>query len=1027
LLASAFDLHPPYTKSIATVDTASATLPDAWRVEVFRRPTVDDPEATHLLAAARELGIDGLRSARVGRGFLLPPDLPAATITRIATELLADPVLDQVAQFHPMEAPPSPAGTRRILVAKKAGVMDPVALTITRALARTGLMHKPIEGPIDEPLDDSLDRPSAGNTVDQVTPHISTFAAYELSGDLTEMDLAEIARRILGNETIEDVLLDSEALPYGPPAEGPAHGRVEVPICEISDEALMALSTDGCLSLNLVEMHAIQTHYREQGREPSSCELETIAQTWSEHCKHKTFAGIIEMDGEVIDNLLKTTIKRATVELDKPWCISVFHDNAGIIEFDPASGWDLCFKVETHNHPSAIDPYGGAGTGIGGVIRDILGVGLGARPIANTDSFFVGPLDMPREDVPKGSMHPRRILRGVVAGVRDYGNRMGIPTVSGGVWVHPNYVGNPLVYAGTVGLIPRSCADKEVLPGDAIFVVGGRTGRDGIHGATFSSIELTEDSDVVSSAAVQIGDAITEKRVLDGLLRARDAGLYRAVTDCGAGGFSSAVGEMAEHCGAEVDLDQAPLKYAGLSPEEVWISEAQERMVFAVPQENVEACHAIFAAEDCESAVIGTFTDSGRLVLRWHGEIVADMSMSFLHDGTPRPTRTATWTAPEISDPGLAPCTDAGADLLACLAHPDVASKEWIVRQYDHEVQGASVVKPFVGTRADGPSDAAVLRPLDSTDAGCAISCGANPRYGLLDPYRMSLAVIDEALRNSVAVGGDPDHTAILDNFSWGNCDKPDRLGALVLAAKGCYDAAMAYSTPFISGKDSLNNEYRVGDETIAIPPTLLISALAKVQDVNHSTTMDFKEAGNSIYLVGSTQAEFGGSVLFDARGTAGGTVPAPDLATAPTLMRALAGAIAAGQVRACHDLSEGGLAVAAAEAAFAGDLGCELDMSSLRATDLAAQTDLAAGEELAASYDTDATHLFSESCTRWLVEVAPEAEDAFRSRFEGLPLAHLGRVTEAPRLIVHGHDQRALIDLPNDALRAAHQSGFQG
>ncbi|MCH2105759.1 MAG: phosphoribosylformylglycinamidine synthase subunit PurL [Planctomycetes bacterium] len=975
------------------MDTATATLPNAWRVEVFRRPSVDDPEANHLLGAARELGVEALESARVGHGYLLPPELSREAATQIATELLSDPVLDEYTLYEPEELPAPSGASRRVLVAKKAGVMDPVALTIARGLKRTGL---------------------GGSAADA---HISTFSAYELAGELSEEETSLIARRVLGNETIEDLLLDSEALPYGPPAEGSTHGRVEVPLLDLDDEALMSLSAEGCLSLNLVEMHAIQAHYREAGREPTACELETIAQTWSEHCKHKTFAGIIEMDGEKIDNLLKTTIKRATDELDKPWCISVFHDNAGIIEFDPESGWDLCFKVETHNHPSAIDPYGGAGTGIGGVIRDILGVGLGARPIANTDSFFVGPLDMAREDVPKGSMHPRRILRGVVAGVRDYGNRMGIPTVSGGVWVHPDYVGNPLVYAGTVGLIPRSCADKEVCPGDAILVVGGRTGRDGIHGATFSSAELTEDSDVVSSAAVQIGDAIAEKRVLDGLLRARDLGLYRAVTDCGAGGFSSAVGEMGEECGAEVDLDTAPLKYAGLSPEEVWISEAQERMVFAVPPEKLDACRAVFDAEDCESAVIGTFTDTGRLVLRWKGEVVADMAMSFLHDGTPRPTRKAEWSAPDHADPGLKMPEHPGAALLGCLGHPDVASKEWIVRQYDHEVQGASVVKPFVGTQADGPSDAAVLRPLDSTDAGCAISCGANPRYGLLDPYRMALAVIDEALRNSVACGGDPDHTAILDNFSWGNCDKPDRLGALVLASRACYDAAMAYSTPFISGKDSLNNEYRVGDETIAIPPTLLISALAKVQDVKRATTMDLKEPGNSIYLVGITQAELGGSVHFDLMpsGGAGGVVPAPDLEAAPRAMRALAGAIAAGEVRACHDLSEGGLAVAAAESAFAGDLGAELDISG------------APLGELPDGYDPDATRLFSESCTRWIVEVSPENEDAFRARFEETPLAHIGRVTESPRLVVRGTDRSTLIDLSTDELRAAHQSGFQG
>ncbi|MEL6715475.1 MAG: AIR synthase-related protein, partial [Planctomycetota bacterium] len=483
----------------------------------------------------------------------------------------------------------------------------------------------------------------------------------------------------------------------------------------------------------------------------------------------------------------KSTIAKATFDLDRDWCVSVFHDNAGIVEFDPdvdadRGGWCLAIKVETHNHPSAIDPYGGAGTGIGGVIRDILGVGLGAKPIANTDAFFVGPPDLDDADVPKGSMHPRRILSGVVEGVRDYGNRMGIPTVSGGVWFHEGYVANPLVYAGTVGLIPKDCANKEVRPGDAIVMVGGRVGRDGIHGATFSSIELSEESEMVSAAAVQIGDPITEKRVLDGLLRARDAGLYRAVTDCGAGGLSSAVGEMGAECGAEVELETVPLKYPGLSPEEIWISEAQERMVLSVAPEKLDELVACFAAEEVEATAIGRFTDTGRLVLRYEGAPIGDMSMHFLHEGTPRPTRTASWTPPGHADPG-APSPKSipafsGADrpfdaaLLTLLGTPTIASKEWIVRQYDHEVQGMSVVKPLAGVGEDAPADGVVLKPLADSKKGVALGCGANPRYGELDPRAMAEAVIDEALRNVVAVGGDPDHTAILDNFSWGNCDK---------------------------------------------------------------------------------------------------------------------------------------------------------------------------------------------------------------------------------------------------------------
>ncbi len=645
----------------------------------------------------------------------------------------------------------------------------------------------------------------------------------------------------------------------------------------------------------------------------------------------------------------------------------------------------------------------------------MLGVGLGARPIANTDAFFVGPTDTPREELPKGTLHPRRILRGVVAGVRDYGNRMGIPTVSGGVWFHPGYVANPLVYAGTVGILPHWAATKSVEPGDQIVVVGGRTGRDGIHGATFSSIELSDESEVVSSAAVQIGDAITEKRVLDALMQARDAKLYRAITDCGAGGLSSAVGEMAEKTGAVVHLERVPLKYPGLSPEEIWISEAQERMVLAVPPESVARLLAIFAAEDVEATVIGEFTRTRRLQLFASGELFADLDLRFLHEGTPRTVRRATWKAPAKADPGCPKVADHRGVVLGLLASPDIASKEWIIRRYDHEVQGRSVLKPLVGVRRDAPGDAAVLRPLDDSNKGLAIACGANPRYGLLDPGAMAEAVIDEALRNVVAVGGDLDHTAILDNFSWGNCDKPEQLGALVLAARGCQRAALAFGTPFISGKDSLNNEYRVGDRTLSIPPTLLVSALAVVPDVARATSMDFKRAGSRIYLVGRTKGELGGSHFLDLRRLDGGRVPRPDLALAPRTMRALSRAIWSGSVASCHDLSEGGLAVAIAEMCFAGELGAAIELAQVPV------------DSLDRSYDPDSARLYSESCSRFLVEVAEGRAHEFEKELAGLPFASIGKVTSERRLAVRGTGGDLLLDVGVEELRQAFHGGFQG
>ncbi|MBK7876664.1 MAG: phosphoribosylformylglycinamidine synthase subunit PurL [Planctomycetes bacterium] len=987
--------------ALSSSSTRSTTLPDAWRVEVFRKDGIDDPEGNHLLAAVRELGAAKLERARAGRGFLLPATLTRAAVDAIVRELFADPVLDLPRIVAPKTAPErTDARVQRVLVAKKPGVMDPIALTVRRALHRTGLAP-------DARADDFL---------------VTTFRAWELVGTerLARETLAEIGRRVLANETIEDLSIEEEGLAFTRPAARPRHGVVPCRCATRGDERLLAISREGALSLNLVEMRAIQAHYRAQKRAPTTAELETLAQTWSEHCKHKTVTGVVEMDGERIENLLKQTIKAATLELAKPWCVSVFHDNAGVVEFD--QGFDLCIKVETHNHPSAIDPYGGAGTGAGGVIRDVLGVGLGAKPIANTDCFFVGPPDLAREDVPKGAMHPRRILRGVVAGVRDYGNRMGIPTVNGGVWFHPAYTTNPLVYCGTIGLMPHWAATKEVKPGDAIVVAGGRTGRDGIHGATFSSIELSEDSETVSSAAVQIGDAITEKRVLDALLQARDKQLYRAITDCGAGGLSSAVGEMGEHTGAEVELEQVPLKYPGLQPEEIWISEAQERMVLAVPQEHVKELLALFDQEDVEATVIGTFTGTGRLVIRSAGECVADLDMRFLHEGTPKPVRKAAWKAPQHADPGCPAPKSHAATLLALLSAPDIASKEWIVRQYDHEVQGMSVLKPFVGVQMDGPGDATVLQPLATSRKGVAIGCGASPRYGELDPGAMAEAVIDEALRNVVAVGGDPDRTAILDNFSWGNCDKEDRLGALVLASKGCKRAALAYGTPFVSGKDSLNNEYRVGDTTLAIPPTLLITAMANVPDVARCVSMDLKRAGSRVYLVGRTRVELGGSHYLGLLGLAGGRAPRPDLAEAPQVLRALHRAIAAGTVLACHDLSEGGLAVAAAEMAFAGTLGLELDLAPI-----GIERAVGATENPRAGLDPDSVKLYAESSTRFLVEVAEGSANRFEELVRGLSVTRVGTVRDSARLVIRSGGPVPIVELDVEELRRAHRGGFQG
>ncbi len=655
-------------------------------------------------------------------------------------------------------------------------------------------------------------------------------------------------------------------------------------------------------------------------------------------------------------------------------------DNAGIIDFDEE--FEVSFKVETHNHPSAIEPFGGANTGVGGVIRDVLGVS--AKPIANTDVLCFGPQSARSEDMPEGVPHPRRILSGVVAGVQDYGNKMGIPTVNGALWFDSGYTANPLVFCGTVGLAPKGLHVRNPRRGDRVILLGGRTGRDGLRGATFSSMTMDAQTGEVSGASVQIGDPVTEKGLVDVLLPARDRRLYTAITDCGAGGLSSAVGEMASSIGAEVDLARVCLKYPGLAPWEIWLSEAQERMVVAVPPENVPALQQLCDTYNTELTDIGEFTGSGRLVVRYDGKVVLDLTNEFLHGGIPQRELTARI---ENREPGVENSppvtalsslfTDLSDVLLRLLSHPNIASKAPIIHLYDHEVQGGTLIKPLTGVHADAPSDAAVLKPIGTSGTtGLALSNGINPEYGKRDPYRMALAVLDEAVRNGVAVGADPSRIAVLDNFCWGDPLRPETLGSLVEAARGCHDGALLFGTPFISGKDSLNNEYLGADgQRHSIPPTLLISAIGILPDITKAVTMDLKQPGNLLYLVGDFAPVFGGShfSLLTSRFLLD---PVPLVSPhASAVYASLHAAIKSGLIHSCHDLSEGGLAVAAAEMCIGGRLGLDLELA-----------------------DQDPTRgLFGETTGCLLAEVAPENAAAFEKQLSGLPISKIGHVTENP------------------------------
>ncbi|MGL4420386.1 MAG: AIR synthase-related protein, partial [Gemmataceae bacterium] len=784
-------------------------------------------------------------------GYIIEAGLTPAEVEELCAHLFADPLVAEC-RLEPL----GQVASTGVTVVLKPGVMDPTAESILRMSRELGL-------PIQE---------------------VKSFRRYYLGRQPTPAESEILFKKIIANEAIEQVVqgvLRAEHLGVGRPYQ---FQKIVVPLRSLNDDQLMDLSRSGQLALLVEEMRQIQGHYQELGRDPTDCELETIAQTWSEHCSHKTLKSIVEYTehsatGTIatthFQNLLKETVFAATQTIRQrlgsdDWCISVFSDNAGVVQFDP--DYLLCIKVETHNHPSAIEPYGGANTGLGGVIRDPLGTGLGAKPICNTDVFCFAPPNTPADQLPKGVLHPRRVMQGVVSGVRDYGNRMGIPTVNGAVYFHPQYLANPLVFCGTVGMIPNGKAFKAARPGDKIVAVGGRTGRDGIHGATFSSLELTTESDVVSSGAVQIGNAITEKKVLDVLLQARDRNLFSAITDCGAGGFSSAVGEMAADIGAVVQLEQAPLKYDGLSYTDIWISESQERMVLAVPPEQWPALEALCRSEDVEAAILGEFTDTGRLQLSYHGQPVADMDLHFLHEGRPKTVRKAAYyERPQQALTGV-PTLDLTQSLLQILSDYSVCSKEWIIRQYDHEVQGGSVIKPLVGVHEDGPGNASVVMPVLGKYSGFAVGCGLNPHYAAIDPYQAAACAIDEAIRNVVSVGGDPARTAILDNFCWGNVHDPVIFGDLVRTAIACRDVAVAMGTPFVSGKDSLNNTY--ADATgarISIPSTLLVTAMAAVHDVRKCVTMDLKTVGNHLLLVGETRAELGQSFYSKVNKLTGG------------------------------------------------------------------------------------------------------------------------------------------------------------
>jgi phosphoribosylformylglycinamidine synthase II len=981
------------------------------RIEVSFKPDYRDPLGESVQRGIVEdlgLSVDKVRTIDV---YTIDAHLTPQEVERVRRELLTDPIIQESSADSRLAREFSWV----IEVGFRPGVTDNVGKT-----AREG-------------IEAVLGRHLAPEEA------VYTSRQYLLMGRLTRGEVERVAADLLANSliqrweirSIEDWAEGNDTDLGVPKVGGAEHPRVEIIPLNLSDAGLLQLSDSRMLALSLEEMQAIQRYYQHSSRTtergalglpewPTDVELEALAQTWSEHCKHKIFNAHIRYADEQggvqeIESLFNTFIVRATEEISQrvDWLVSVFHDNAGVIRLN--EDWNLSMKVETHNTPSALDPYGGALTGIVGVNRDPFGTGKGCQLLFNTDVLCFAPPDYSKP-LPPRLMHPKRVFRGVHRGVKDGANQSGIPDINGAILFDERFLGKPLVFCGTGGLMPaklhgQPAHEKHANPGDLIVMVGGRIGKDGIHGATFSSQELREDSPV---SAVQIGDPITQKKMFDFLLEARDQGLYGAITDNGAGGLSSSVGEMARDShGCELELEAAPLKYAGLQPWEILLSEAQERMTLAVPPAHIDALLTLGVRRGVEATVLGRFTASGVFHVRYHGKTVAYVDMDFLHHGLPQMHLKAAWQPPDRHEPHLPKPTDYAETLCAMLGRLNICSKETWVRQYDHEVQGMSVVKPFVGRQNDGPSDAAVLRPLLDSHLGIVVANGICPRYGDLDTYYMVACAIDEAVRNVIAVGGRLGRIAGLDNFCWpdpipsaANPDAEYKLAQLVRANQALYEYCRAYDLPCISGKDSMKNDYRVGEAKISIPPTVLFSVLGVIDDVTRVVTMDAKRPGDVVYVLGATHDELGGSEYYALLGHLGSRVPRVDSATARRLYEGISVAIAQGLVASCHDCSDGGLGVALAETAFAGGLGMDVDLRLVPgASDL-----------------RDDVTLFSETPSRFVVTARVEDTTAFEALLHGLPWAAVGQVTETQAFRVVGRSGALIVAVGIDRLKAAWQ-----
>lgn len=997
------------------------------RTEVFYKNPDIDGRAKKLLKQLRQSVSPAIESIKIVDVYITE-EINSLT-AELCKELFSDPVAQDAViaganskNRYACQTSALAGWNYLVEITYKAGVTNPVAITVAQAID-TALKTKPNQ--------------------EKQERVIQTAVQYLITSPTLSKNEEELLKKIFYNPLIQqeefrkggqDVLTQNPLPKVYPHKVAKSEVTVErIPLSNLSDQELEKLSKDRLLALTLEEMQAVKNYFEDKntiavrqqggiGEEPTDVELEMIAQTWSEHCKHKIFNAEIEYtDGEtgkteVIKSIFSSYIKKATDEISerRGFLKSVFHDNSGVIDFDDENL--ICFKVETHNSPSALDPYGGSITGIVGVNRDIMGTGKGARPFFNTNVLCFGEIETPDADIPKGLLHPKTVMRGVHHGIIDGGNQSGIPTVAGAFLFDESFTGKPLVFCGTGGILPKNIAGegtwiKHIEPGDLAVMVGGRIGKDGIHGATFSSKALDEDS---PSSAVQIGDPITQKKMSDFLLEARDAGLYLGITDNGAGGLSSSLGEMAEYSGGvRIDLHKCPLKYSGLAPWEILVSESQERMSLAVKQDKIEEFTALAVRRGVEVTVVGEFTNSAFIDIYYGKEKAAYLSMEFLHRGLPEMKLKARWEKPDIGNADLLEDNQQFTETLKSLLNePNIASKEGLVRQYDHEVGAVSIIKPFTGKKRDAPSDGAVLRPVPELSKGITVTHGICPRFGDKDTYDMALCAVDEAFRSHIAMGGNPENAAILDNFCWPDPvespSAPDgkyKLAQLVRANKGLYDAAIAYSIPLISGKDSMKNDAVIGGKKVSVRPTLLVSLMGIIDDTTKAVTTDFKDEGDTIYILGDTKGELGGTILEKLSGKKLGAAPTVNLEKAFSIYKTLHKAIAGGLVKSCHDISEGGLAVALAESSLGGRLGADISIDTLP-------------ENL-----NTAKLLFCETPSRFIITVSEENREKIESFWgsdtKSSPLIKIGKVLKTQSLVIKRNEE-AVVDITTEQIAFA-------